>query len=388
MGAAHDKETAKGDDGTLDNPDDYGAYTYSFGYKTSVTTGNFYTIMAYGDSGQTIWRTFSNPNITFCGGRACGTSSEDNTRTLNNTTPVVATFRGTVPGSGALPSPDFYVIKKVGRQGTEVHVLDAGKGYQEFSLHVATALESTGRDGAWKYLLGDYNKDAVLDLYAIKKMGSSGRTEVHVLDGKTHFGTFLLHVATVLARTGTDESWVFDLGDYDHDGTLDLYAVKRKGSSGRTELHVLNGRNRFQSFLLHAATPLPATGGANDWRFAVGDYNRDGALDLYIVKKNGSSGNTELHVLDGAGRFQSYLLHRATVLQATGSDYSWDFKLADFGNDGVIDVYAINRFGNSGSAEINVLNGADGFRSFSTHIATGLVAPGSDGSWDFAFGNY
>ena len=36
MGAAHDVETSKGDDGTLD-PEDYGAYSYSFGYKTTAT---------------------------------------------------------------------------------------------------------------------------------------------------------------------------------------------------------------------------------------------------------------------------------------------------------------------------------------------------------------
>jgi hypothetical protein len=94
MGAAHDKATAKGDDGTLDNPDDYGAYTYSFGYKTTAATGNFYTIMAYGDSGQAIYRTFSTPLTTFCGGSPCGSSSEDNTRTLIRTFPVVAGFRG------------------------------------------------------------------------------------------------------------------------------------------------------------------------------------------------------------------------------------------------------------------------------------------------------
>ena len=36
MGLAHDRETAEGDDGVLDNPGDYGVYDYSFGYKKSV----------------------------------------------------------------------------------------------------------------------------------------------------------------------------------------------------------------------------------------------------------------------------------------------------------------------------------------------------------------
>lgn len=96
MGAAHDVETAKGDDGKLD-PEDYGAYSYSFGYKTTASTGNFYTVMAYGDSGQTLYRIFSDPRSTFCGGRACGTTTQaDNARTLSQTIPTVATFRAAV----------------------------------------------------------------------------------------------------------------------------------------------------------------------------------------------------------------------------------------------------------------------------------------------------
>ena len=51
LGSQHDRETSKGDDDMLDDPDDYGAFPYSFGYKPTVAGKNFYTIMAYGDSG-------------------------------------------------------------------------------------------------------------------------------------------------------------------------------------------------------------------------------------------------------------------------------------------------------------------------------------------------
>ena len=107
MGAAHDKETAKGDDGTLDYPDDYGAYTYSFGYKTGINAGNFYTIMAYGDTGQTVYRIFSNPREAFCGGFACGTSSNDNSLTLAQTTQVVAQFRTSIAEQAPRLMGDF-----------------------------------------------------------------------------------------------------------------------------------------------------------------------------------------------------------------------------------------------------------------------------------------
>lgn len=101
MGSAHDRESAEGDDGDLDNPDDYGAYDYSFGYKTSAAAGNFYTVMAYGDTGQQDYLVYSNPRITFCGNLACGTAAwEDNARSLNQIAPVVAGFRATAVVAG------------------------------------------------------------------------------------------------------------------------------------------------------------------------------------------------------------------------------------------------------------------------------------------------
>ena len=66
MGSAHDRATG----GTT------GAYPYSNGYKTDAANGNFYTVMAYGDSGQTAYRIFSNPASTYCGGFACGVAEQ------------------------------------------------------------------------------------------------------------------------------------------------------------------------------------------------------------------------------------------------------------------------------------------------------------------------
>jgi hypothetical protein len=101
MGAAHDVATAKGSNGILDN-NEYGAFSYSFGYKS--TSGNFYTVMAYGDTGQQIERIFSDPRSTFCGGAPCGVIDQaDNSRTLTQTIPTVATFRATVvPHAGVV----------------------------------------------------------------------------------------------------------------------------------------------------------------------------------------------------------------------------------------------------------------------------------------------
>ncbi|GAB6195004.1 reprolysin-like metallopeptidase [Lysobacter xanthus] len=95
LGSAHDVATA-----TTNGVVKYGAFTYSFGYKTGADAGNFYTIMAYGDSGQFKNAVFSNPRISICsaqGNLPCGvTDQADNARSINNTVGIITTFRPTV----------------------------------------------------------------------------------------------------------------------------------------------------------------------------------------------------------------------------------------------------------------------------------------------------
>jgi hypothetical protein len=100
MGLAHDQVAAAGTDDTntdgnpLD-PEEFGRFAYSFGFSADATHGNFYTIMTQRQGTQTPYRVFSNPRITTCGGMACGVAGEsDNARTLEQTMPVIAGFRG------------------------------------------------------------------------------------------------------------------------------------------------------------------------------------------------------------------------------------------------------------------------------------------------------
>ncbi|MEN5118995.1 VCBS repeat-containing protein [Luteimonas sp. TWI662] len=239
----------------------------------------------------------------------------------------------------------------------------------------------TGADARWVFLLGDFNADGVTDLYAINKQGTSS-TEVHVLDGASHFQTFLMQTGTALHHTGSDSSWTFALGDYDRDGALDLYAIQKQGGgSNRTEVHVLNGATGFQSFLLHTATALHPTGSDSTWMFDLADYDRDGTLDLYAINRQGAS-STEVHILDGATGFQSFKMQTATALHTTGHDPSWSFALQDQNSDGAPDLYAIRKQGGaSGRTEVFILNGAEHFQTFLLQTATALHQTGSDHAW-------
>jgi hypothetical protein len=81
MGCAHDPQNAGS-----------AAYWYSYGFRTS--NNQYRTIMAY--SPGTRVKRFSSPNITY-NGYTMGTSSQDNARSLNDTSAIVAAWRN---GSG------------------------------------------------------------------------------------------------------------------------------------------------------------------------------------------------------------------------------------------------------------------------------------------------
>jgi hypothetical protein len=374
MGQAHNEEDSDG----------AGAHAYSYGYRESSSTG-FYTVMAYpqSDGDQFSIRYFANPNIKY-DGRVTGTAStSDNVRSMNQTMPIVATFRDTViPIDGSRPG--VYVIKRNGSGGrTEVHILDESDGYKTFEQHSATILAKTGSANDWAFRTGDYNGDGVVDVYAIKRNGKSGKTEVHVLNGANKFQSYLLQSATALASVGTSYAWEFQLGDYNGDGKLDLYVIKRNGGSGRTEVHVLDGAKKFQSYLVHAATKMGKTGTDQSIKFLVGNANSDGKPDLYMIKRNGGSGTTEVHVLNGANKFQSFIVQRATALAKTGSSNNWEFALGDYDEDGTLDLYAIKRSASSGKTEVHVLDGGAAFKSYLRHVATELGAVGTSGAWQF-----
>ena len=333
----------------------------SMSWGGSCTTGNsgVSTLHAH-ESG--------NENVTFIYGNGVHTGNDYN-------------------GDG---KPDIYGINKQGTGSgtTEVHILNGADQFQTFLLHTSTALEQTGTDGSWMFDLGDYNSDGKLDMYVFHKQGTnSGTTEVHILNGADQFQTFLLHTSTALEQTGTDGSWIFNLGDYNSDGNLDLYVIHKQGTgSGTTEVHILNGADQFQTFLLHTSTALEQTGTDGSWMFNLGDYNSDGKLDVYVIHKQGTgSGTTEIHILNGADQFQTFLLHTGTALEQTGTDGSWMFNLGDYNSDGKLDVYVIHKQGSSsGTTDVHILNGADQFQTFLLHTGTALEQTGTDCRWTFS----
>lgn len=311
MGLAHDVETAKGEDGVLDNPDDYGRYAYSFGYRTGPANGNFHTVMAYTDTGdETSYHVFSNPDVIICGGFPCGVANQaDNARTLRETVPIVATFRDTVvvdPAGGTLLN-DFD-----GDGLSDLLWRHSGNGRNALWLAGDAATPQGVGDVpnlSWKVAgTGDFDGDGRADI--VWRNASSGRNTIWLS----------ANAATLRALTDVpNTAWsIAGVGDFNGDGVSDL--LWRNARSGRNSIW-LSG---------NSSTELPIADVPNlSWRVAgVGDFDADGASD--VVWRNSSSGANTIWLSGDVGRSRTV---------ATVPNVAWNIvQVADFNGDGEADL--------------------------------------------------
>jgi hypothetical protein len=254
--------------------------------------------------------------------------------------------------------------------------------YQNYLLQTGTAQHET--DDSFAFAMANWDGDNRPDLFIIKKSNTgSGSTEISILSGSSNFQQFLLQTGTPLHPT--DASFAFAVADWDNDGRPDLFIIKKNNTStGSTEISVLSGASGFQKYILQTNTPLHETG--NNFAFALGDWTGDGKPDLFIIKKNNTdTGSTEVSILSGRSNFQEYLLQTGTPLHQT--DHTFDFAVADWNNDGWVDLIVIKKSNTgTGSTEVSVLSGAHNFQTFL--LQTGTPQHETDPKFAFAVTNW
>jgi hypothetical protein len=132
---------------------------------------------------------------------------------------------------------------------------------------------------------------------------------------------------------GSGLGWI----DYDGDGWSDLYLVQGQVTPGANRPQALRNRlyrnlagRRFEDVTAAAGVGDPGYGQG----VAVGDYDRDGDLDLYVV----NFGANVLYRNDGKGHFTD-----VTVAAGVG-DPRWGSSAAfgDLDGDGWPDLYVVN----------------------------------------------
>jgi hypothetical protein len=161
--------------------------------------------------------------------------------------------------------------------------------------------------------VGDFDGDGRLDLVVANFDDDTGST-VSVLRG-TGAGSFEAQ-ATFSVGMGP---WSVTVGDFDHDGHLDVATA----NLGEGTISVLLGTGEG-GFGLESAFPA----GPGPASMAVGDFDEDGALDLVV---GDLMGTVRVLLGTGAGSFGPPAAFASGAL-------SWSVAVGDFDEDGHLDL--------------------------------------------------
>ena len=201
-------------------------------------------------------------------------------------------------------------------------VEDAGVRLVDAALQAGVERRDLGRGSAW----ADYDGDGDLDLFT---MGSFSGLALYRNDGKD----FSEHAeeAGLVGKAGM--GCLF--GDFDNDGDPDLYIV-RDGWYGASpnSLYRNEGNGTFADIGSTSGVADEGSGFTTCW----GDLDNDGNLDLVVT--NGVTGDgtpNRLYLGDGQGQFKD-------VGEEAGirPGRSIGSALGDYDNDGDLDLYVAN----------------------------------------------
>ena len=184
------------------------------------------------------------------------------------------------------------------------------------------------------------------------------------------------------------------LGDYNGDGNLDVLAMGRDPAGAlQLRIYVNNGAGAY-------AAGVNVTGaagqGLRDGGVAWGDLDNDGNLDVLVVGYNGANRQLRVYFCNNPAT-NSFTMVNVTGAANQGMRYS-KVALADFNNDGYLDVLVVGTLTNANSGGVLRVYPNKGNRTFGAPIivdaagfTNGTVAVGdvnNDGFMDIVAEGY
>ncbi len=150
--------------------------------------------------------------------------------------------------------------------------------------------------------VGDFNNDGFQDLFVLPTGGSPDKYFVNNGDG-----TFT-EQASAAGLAQTHMGIGAAVGDYDADGWLDLYVTSfgpadQNPQPGKHFLYHNNGDGTFTDVAVQAGVNQTGPVAPDGFGAAFGDYDLDGDLDLFVAGWIYNSGGNRLFQNDGDGTF-------------------------------------------------------------------------------------
>ncbi len=202
--------------------------------------------------------------------------------------------------------------------------------------------------GPYSVAVGDFNGDGKPDLAT----SNSVTQDVSLLLGN---GDGSFQTARNFDTGSGGDAFAIAAGDFNGDGKLDLAVANDFRGAGTGNVSVLmgNGNGTFQT------AQNFDTGGMLSASVVVGDFNRDGKLDLAVASE--SSASVSVLMGNGDGTFQT-----ARNFAVGGSPVS--LAVGDFNGDGKLDLATANVFSDTVSV---LLGNGDGTFQTAQVLAAG-----------------
>ncbi len=177
--------------------------------------------------------------------------------------------------------------------------------------------------------VGDFNRDGWQDLFMLTGGGAPDRLYLNRGDGAFD---------EVAADWGVAETHVamgIAVGDYDRDGWLDMF-VSAGGydgtEPGRNKLYRNLGGYGFEDVAALAGVQWTAPGPGDGWGAVFGDYDLDGDLDLFVGGYVFNRGGNRLFRNEGDGTFTD-VTASAILFDLDSSTHSFSPRLVDMDGD-------------------------------------------------------
>lgn len=190
-----------------------------------------------------------------------------------------------------------------------------GKGNGSFTFHIDYAVGQ----GASSLVVGDFNHDGRPDLAVANPR--SGTISILLGNGD---GTFRPHVDYLVSQYGAPSA--IAVGDFDNDGKLDL--ATSNVNAATLSILLGNGDGTFQAPLQYFNL-----GGFDSYALTVGDFNKDGKLDIAVGESTVFGTKVAIFLGNGDGTLRTQVDY-----PVAGEPLS--LIAADLDGDGILDLAA------------------------------------------------
>ncbi len=221
----------------------------------------------------------------------------------------------------------------------------------------------------------DADRDGAPDLVRIRPLDASGRVLIEAGRAHQDFETCRFSLVSAAGVAAPGRTVLF--ADGDRDGRPDLWSIEDSGPS--VVVAIYSYGSGYQERVARLVTGVEP--GA-DVDYLVGDRDRDGHADLYIVHRTPNREPLRLEVWSGASGFTNRMDDVAVRLNANTTRSRWQFALGDRDLDGVPDLYAFNQ---AHPVRVRVFAGATGYAGAPASYRSGV---GTTGLRQLTVGDY